>query len=87
MSSSAAGRTLSAKPTSILLPRVVAAYGVGGHVIGDAHKNADASRPVHADLVTKIREPEARGLRACRTAAGLRCDDAPSPFAKLFCAQ
>jgi hypothetical protein len=46
-SSSAASRTLSAKPTLILLPRVVAAYGVGGHVIGDAHKNADASRPVH----------------------------------------
>jgi hypothetical protein len=41
--SSAASRTLSAKPALILLPRVLAAYGVGGPVIGDAHKNADAS--------------------------------------------
>src|SRR5262245_27108269 len=45
--SPAASRTSSAKPTLISLPRVLAAYGVGGRVIGDAYNNADASRPPH----------------------------------------
>jgi hypothetical protein len=47
-SSSTASRTLSAKPTLISLPRVLAAYGVGGRVIGDTYKNADASSPLGA---------------------------------------
>src|SRR5262245_41500043 len=45
--SPAASRTLSAKPTLISLPRVLAAYGVGGRVIGDLYKDADGSRPLH----------------------------------------
>src|SRR5262245_42798716 len=37
-----------------------------------------------AHLATKISGPQAWGPRACRAAAaGLRCDHAPSPFAKL----
>jgi len=46
-SSPAASRTLSAKPALISLPRVLAANGVGGRVVGDAYNNADASRPLH----------------------------------------
>jgi hypothetical protein len=45
--SQAASRTLPAKPTLISLPRVLAAYGVGGRVIGDVHNDAEASRPSH----------------------------------------
>ena len=43
-SSSAASRTLLAKPTLISLPRVFAVYGVGGRVIGEAHKDVERLR-------------------------------------------
>jgi hypothetical protein len=43
-SSPAASRTLSAKPTLISLPRVLVAYGVGGRVVGDAHKDVERLR-------------------------------------------
>jgi hypothetical protein len=45
--SSATSRTSIAKLTLISLPRVLAAYGVSGGMIEDAHKSAGASRPLH----------------------------------------